>query len=258
MKCFKLNDGNRIPANGFGDYQIPDTSQCANAVKDAIKTGYRHIDTAEFYRNEDQTGKGIKASGIRRDQLFVTSKIWETNFKYNDAKKAINQSLKDLGLDYVNLFLIHWPHQSYKEAWKAMIEAHQAGKLKSIGVSNFSSQQIVDLVKTSGFKPAVDQVQINPWNQKHDLVKWLEAHQIVPEAWSPFAEGRHNAFHDATLGKIAKAHNKSNSQVILRWLYQRGIVSLAKTVHPQYMKTNFDIYSFSLTPNEMQTINLIK
>ncbi|XIF20572.1 MAG: aldo/keto reductase [Acetilactobacillus jinshanensis] len=258
MQYFKLNDGHRIPANGFGDFPIPDTNVCANAVKDAIKTGYNFIDTAEIYGNEDQTGKGIKASGVNRDQLFVESKIWESNFKYNDAKKAIDQSLKDLGLSYVNMFLIHWPHGDYEQAWKAMVEAHQAGKLTSIGVSNFSKQQIVDLIKTSGVKPAVNQIKINPWDQKHEQVKWLEDHNIVPEAWSPFAEGRHNAFHDPTLGKIAKAHGKSNSQVILRWLYQRGIVSLAKTVHPQYMKANFDIYSFKLTPDEMKTINNIK
>ena len=255
MKYFKLNDGNRIPANGFGDFQIPDTRQCADAVKDAINIGYNFIDTAEIYGNEDQTGQGIKASGIDRDKLFVTSKIWESNFKYDDAKRAIDQSLKALGLSYVNLFLIHWPHGSYQEAWKAMIEARQAGKLKSIGVSNFSRQQILDLTKTSGVKPAVNQIKINPWDQKHEQVKWLEDHKIIPEAWSPFAEGRHNAFHDPTLGKIAKAHGKSNSQVILRWLYQRGVVSLAKTVHPQYMKENFDIYSFKLNLDEMKTIN---
>ncbi|QBP18914.1 aldo/keto reductase [Acetilactobacillus jinshanensis] len=258
MQYLKLNDGHRIPANGFGDFQVPDTKECADAVREAIKTGYNFIDTAEMYDNEDQTGKGIKASGIDRDKLFVETKIWETNFQYDDAKNAIDKSLKDLGLNYVNMFLIHWPHGEYDQAWRAMIEAHQAGKLKSIGVSNFSSQQIVDLIKKFGVKPAVNQIKINPWDQKHDEVKWLEDHNIVPEAWSPFAEGRHNAFHDPTLGKIAKAHGKSNSQVILRWLYQRGIVSLAKTVHPQYMKENFDIYSFKLTPSEMKTINNIQ
>lgn len=255
MQTVTLNDGNVMPQLGFGVFQVPDQKQAEQAVSDALETGYRLIDTAAAYGNEEGVGAAIRTSGIKREDIFLTSKLWVSDFTYERAKAGIDASLKKLGLDYIDLYLLHQPYGDVYGAWKALEEAQKAGKIRSIGVSNFSPAQMENLILMSDVKPAVNQIEISPWYQEQDEVSYLEQQDVQAEAWAPFAEGKHGIFTDPTIGAIAKAHGKSNGQVILRWLLQRGIVAIPKSVHRARIEENFDVFDFELTDDEMKTMN---
>lgn len=255
MQYVTLNDGNKMPQLGFGVFQISDLSQAEQAVSDAIDVGYRLIDTAAAYGNEEAVGKAIKKSGIKRDDIFVTSKLWVDHFTYEKAKQGIDDSLNKLGLDYMDLYLLHQPYGDVAGAWRALEEAQKAGKIKSIGVSNFAPDQLMNLELMSDVKPAVNQIEISPWFQEHDEVNFNKQQNIQSEAWAPFAEGKHNIFSNETIAKIGKKYGKANGQVILRWLIQRGIVVIPKSVHKTRMEENFDVFDFKLSDDDMKTMN---
>lgn len=256
MPTFKLNNGVEMPAVGFGVFQIPG-EETKQAVLDAISAGYRLIDTAQAYGNETEVGAAIKASGVPRADLFVTTKVWISDTGYDATKKEFAAALKRLQLDYLDLFLIHQPYGDVYGSWRAMEELQQAGKVRAIGISNFNADRFVDLNLHNEVTPAVNQIEINPWNQQHDELEWHQKLGIQPEAWAPFAEGRHELFTNETLAEIGRAHDKSVGQVILRWLYQRGIVSLAKSVHQERMAENIAIFDFELSDAEMAKIKAL-
>lgn len=257
MEFNTLNDGNKIPNLGFGVFQIPDPEIAAQSVVDAIDTGYRLIDTAASYGNEEAVGEGIKRSGVQRDELFVTTKLWVSDTGYEATKKAFETSLRKLGLDYLDLFLIHQPFGDVYGSWRAMEELQQEGKVKSIGVSNFQPDRVMDLQLFNDVKPAVNQIEINPWNQQIEAVDFLHDNGIQPEAWAPFAEGKHDIFKNEVLTAIGQAHEKSVGQVILRWLTQRGVVALAKSTHKERMQENFNSLDFTLSDEEMTQITAL-
>lgn len=250
----KLNNGVEMPTLGFGVFQVPDLSQAEQAVTDALNTGYRLIDTATAYQNEEAVGKAIKKSSVPRDQIFVTSKLWVSDFSYKRAKAGIDASLQKLGLDYMDLYLLHQPYGDTMGAWRALEEAQKAGKIRAIGVSNFYADQLKNLELTMPVKPAVNQIEVNPWYQQKQEVKLNKDENVRVEAWAPFAEGKHQIFTNETLAKIAAAHHKSNGQVILRWLLQRGITVIPKSVHQNRMAENIDVFDFELSDDEMKTI----
>ncbi|MHA8110350.1 aldo/keto reductase [Lactobacillaceae bacterium Melli_B4] len=255
MEYFELNDGNQIPPVGFGTYKITDPKEAADSVDAAISAGYRLIDTAKVYGNEEYVGNGIRQNGIPRDQLFVTSKVWINDNGYEKTKNALDASLKRLKLDYLDLYLIHQPYGDNYGSWRAMEEAQQEGKIKSIGVSNFPDYQITDLAQFNKVKPAINQIEINPWNQEKATVDYLKRFGIQPEAWAPFAQGYDHIFTNPTLTKIGETHGKGVGQVMLRWLFQRGIVSIAKSAKPERIKENVDIFDFNLSDDEMKAIS---
>lgn len=255
MQYVKLNDGNKMPQLGFGVFQVPDLKQAEQAVKDAIDVGYRLFDTAAAYGNEEAVGAAIRKSGIDRDKFFVTSKLWVDHFTYEKAKQGIDDSLNKLGLDYMDLYLLHQPYGDVAGAWRALEEAQKEGKIKSIGVSNFLPDQLKNLELMSNVKPAVNQVEISPWFQEKENVKFIQDEGIQPEAWAPFAEGKHGIFTDERIAKIGKKYGKGNGQVILRWLIQRGIVVIPKSVHKTRMAENFDVFDFELSDDDMKIMN---
>lgn len=250
----KLNNGIEMPRVGFGVFQIVDAKQCETAVTQALRTGYRAIDTATAYQNEAAVGRAIKKSNCKREDLFITSKLWVADASYQRAKAGINASLDRLGLDYLDLYLLHQPYGDVIGAWRALEEAYHAGKIRAIGVSNFSTDQLKSLELTTTVKPAVDQIEINPWYQQNEAVQFIQSEGIQVEAWAPFAEGKQNIFNNRTLVKIGKRYGKSSGQVILRWLYQRQIVVIPKTVHQDRMVANLDIYDFILDEQDMAQI----
>ena len=254
MDYVTLNDGNKMPQLGFGVFQVPDLIQAEQAVSDALEVGYRLIDTASAYGNESAVGNAIKNSGLNRDQVFVTSKLWVDHFTYEKAKQGIDDSLTKLGLDYMDLYLLHQPYGDVAGAWRALEEAQQAGKIKSIGVSNFAPDQLMNLELMSNVKPAVNQIEISPWYQEDAAVKFNQQQDVQTEAWAPFAEGKHDIFTNETIAKIGAKYGKSNGQVILRWLIQRGIVVIPKSVHKTRMAENFDVFDFELSPEDMKTM----
>lgn len=243
-----------MPQLGFGVFQVPDLSQAEQAVSDALEVGYRLIDTAAAYGNEKAVGKAIKKSGVDRNEIFVTSKLWVDHFTYEKAKQGIDDSLTKLDLDYMDLYLLHQPYGDVAGAWRALEEAQQAGKIKSIGVSNFAPDQLINLELMSNVKPAVNQIEISPWYQEDDAVKFNQQQDVQTEAWAPFAEGKHDIFTNETIAKIGAKYGKSNGQVILRWLIQRGIVVIPKSVHKTRMAENFDVFDFELSPDDMKTM----
>ena len=247
-----LNNGVEMPTLGFGVFQIPDPKECKQAVLDALASGYRLIDTAAAYQNEAAVGEAIKESGIAREEIFITSKLWVSDFTYERAKAGIERSLELLGVDYLDLYLLHQPYGDVMGAWRALEEAYQAGKIKAIGVSNFYADQLRNLELTMNIKPAVNQIEVNPWFQQTSEVEFAQAEDILVEAWAPFAEGKHNIFTDETIKKIGEKYGKSNGQVILRWLLQRGITVIPKSVHKNRLEENIDVFDFELTPAEMQ------
>ena len=249
VPTFKLNDGNEIPVIGFGTFQIPADGTTYNAVKDALAAGYRHIDTAAAYMNEQEVGKAIKDSGIPRDQIWVTSKMWLQDYKYEDAKKAIETSLNKLGLDYIDLYLLHQPYGAVDEAWKAVEEAQKAGKLRSIGVSNF--------VPNFDVTPAVNQVEFNPYFQQKKLREILAKDDVRLEAWAPLGQGNADLLHEPVITAIAEKYGKNAGQVILRFENQEGIVVFPKSVHEARIKSNLDIFDFELTDEEMDQIRAL-
>lgn len=255
METVKLNNGIEMPLLGFGVFQITDNKEAEKAVLTALDAGYRLIDTASSYGNEEAVGRAIKQSGITRSDIFVTTKLWVQDTGYEATKRAINESLKKLQLDYLDLYLIHQPYGDIYGSWRAMEEAYESGMIRAIGVSNFEPDRIWDLALYNRVRPAVNQIEINPWMQQQDAVKFLQDKAIQPEAWAPFAEGKNQIFSNPLLQEIGLSHHKSVGQVILRWLIQRKIVVIPKSVHRERIVENSNIFDFTLTDQEMTKIN---
>jgi diketogulonate reductase-like aldo/keto reductase len=247
MKTVKLNNGVEVPILGFGTFQITDPKECEKAVKDAIQAGYRHIDTAQSYLNEAAVGRGIKASGIKRAELFVTTKIWVENASYEGVMASFEQSLSRLALDYVDLMLLHQPYNDVYGAWRAMEELQAAGKIRAIGVSNFGVDRAIDLAAFNQVTPQVNQIEINPFQQQVKNIAALREEGIQVEAWAPFAEGKNGIFTNPVLTKIGEKYGKSVAQVILRWLVEQDIIVLAKSTKPERMAQNLAVFDFELT-----------
>ena len=254
MQNLALNNGVAMPILGFGVFQITDLAVCEQSVVDAIQTGYRLIDTAQSYLNEDAVGRGIQRSGIAREELFVTTKLWIQKNGYEGTLAAFDRSLKRLKLDYLDLFLIHQPYGDVYGEWRAMEELYSAGKVRAIGVANFQPDRIMDLILHNKVTPAVNQIEVNPFLQQQETQKFLQANNVQIEAWAPFAEGRNHIFENPTLQAVAIKHNKSVAQVILRWLSQRGIVVLSKSVRKERMAENSNVLDFELSPDEFAAI----
>lgn len=254
VPTIQLNNGVEMPTLGFGVFQVPDLKEAEQAVTEALDSGYRLIDTATAYQNEEAVGKAIKQSSVNRDEIFVTSKLWVSDFNYRRAKAGIDASLERLGLDYMDLYLLHQPYGDTMGAWRALEEAQREGKIRAIGVSNFYADQLKNLKLTMPIKPAVNQIEVNPWYQQKREVKFAQSEDIRVEAWAPFAEGKHDIFTNATITEIAAKYGKSAGQVILRWLLQRGITVIPKTVHQRRMVENIDVFDFTLSNDDMNAI----
>ena len=257
VETFKLNDGNNIPVIGFGTFQIPADGSTYDAVKMALAAGYRHIDTAVAYFNEQEVGKAIKDSGIPRDQIWVTTKMWLQDYKYEDAKKSIETSLNKIGLDYIDLYLLHQPYGEVEEAWKALEEAKKAGKIRSIGVSNMTPKLWNKFVPNFDEVPSVNQVEFNPYFQQKELREILAKDNVRVEAWAPLGEGNKDLLNEPVILDIAKKYNKNAGQVILRFENQEGIVVFPKSVHEARIKSNLDIFDFELTDEEMDKMRAL-
>lgn len=257
MQTVKLNNGVEIPILGFGVFQIADPAECERSVVDAIQTGYTHIDTAASYQNEEAVGRGIKQSGVARDKLFITTKLWIQSHGYEGTIKAFERSLKRLQLDYIDLYLIHQPFGDVYGEWHAMEELHQQGRIRAIGVSNFQPDRIMDLIIHNKIKPAVNQIEVNPFQQQIDTQTFLQENSVQVEAWAPFAEGRNNIFQNETLLTIAAKYNKSVAQVILRWLVQRGVIALAKSTRKERMIENINVLDFELSAEDLAAITTL-
>lgn len=257
MQTITLNNGVEIPQLGFGVYQIP-LEETAEAVYQAIKVGYRLIDTATIYGNERETGQGIKRAIdeglVRREDLFVTSKLFILQAPEEKAAETIEQSLNVMGLEYLDLYLIHQPYGEIYGAWRALVAGQKSGKLRAIGISNFKSSKMIEFVGLNEVTPQINQIEVNPWNQRIDDLEWHEKYGVQVEAWAPFAEGRHDLFTNPKLAEIGRQYGKSIGQVVLRWLIQRGIVALAKSVHPERMAENIDIFDFELSSEDVEKI----
>lgn len=249
----KLHNGVEMPQLGFGVFQMT-PEEAEHSVIDALEVGYRAIDTAASYRNEDAAGRAIKQSGVPRDEIFVTTKLWVPDVNYEGAKAAFQRSLDSLGVDYLDLYLIHQPYNDVFGAWRAMEELLKAGKVRAIGVSNFTAAKITDFVINNKVKPMVNQIETHPFNQQVEAHKVLEEYGIVHEGWAPFAEGRQDLFANEVLAAIAESHGKSVGQVVLRWNIQRGIVAIPKSVRKERMQENFDIFDFELSADDMAKI----
>lgn len=254
MEFITLNNGVKMPLEGFGVFQVPDPAQCEQAVLDAIASGYRLIDTAAAYRNEKAVGEAIKKSGVPREELFITTKLWVQDASYEAAKKAIQTSLDNLGLSYLDLYLIHQPMGDYVGAYRAMEEAYKEGKLKAIGVCNFYPHRLADLCETVEVIPAVNQVELHPFFQQENALALMKEYGVVPEAWGPFAEGNHGIFTHPVLTAIGQKYGKSAAQVALRWNVQRGVVVIPKSVHKERIEQNMNIWDFQLSDEDMAEI----
>jgi 2,5-diketo-D-gluconate reductase A len=250
MQTVKLNNGVEVPILGFGVFQITDPAECERSVVDAIQTGYTHIDTAASYLNEEAVGRGIKQSGVAREKLFITTKLWIQRNGHEDTLKAFENSLKRLQLDYIDLYLIHQPFGDVYGEWRAMEELYQQGKVRAIGVSNFHPDRIMDLMIHNKITPAVNQIEVNPFQQQIDTQKCLQDNRVQVEAWAPFAEGRNNIFQNELLLSIAAKNKKSVAQVILRWLVQRGMIVLAKSTRKERMLENYSLFDFELSAED--------
>lgn len=254
MKYVTLNNGVKMPILGFGVYQIENLKECEEAVYNAIKTGYRLIDTATAYENEEAVGRAIKRSGVPREELFITTKLWIREATYEKAKSAFQESLDKLGLDYIDLYLIHQPFNDVYGAWRAMTELYKEGKIKAIGVSNFYPDRLVDFILNNEITPAVNQVETHPFDQQIEENKVMKEYGVQIESWSPFAEGRNNLFTNKTLSEIGKKYDKSVAQVVLRWLIQRDIVVIPKSVRKERIEENFNVFDFELNREDMNKI----
>ena len=257
MQTVTLNNGVEIPILGFGVFQIRDASECERSVVEAIQTGYSHIDTAASYMNEEAVGRGIQQSGVPREKLFITTKLWIQRHGYEGTLKAFENSLKRLQLDYLDLYLIHQPFGDVYGEWRAMEALYQQGKVRAIGVSNFQPDRIMDLMIHNEITPAVNQIEVNPFHQQIEAQKFLQDHGVQVEAWAPFAEGRNNIFQNETLLALAAKYNNSAAQVILRWLVQRGIIALAKTTSKARMVENISVFDFELDAQDMAAMTTL-
>lgn len=255
MNEITLNNGVKMSVIGYGVFQIQDEKQCEQCVVDAVEAGYRLIDTAAVYGNEEAVGRAVHRCGVPRDELFLTSKLWVQDASYEGAKAAIDHSLKNLQTDYLDLYLIHRPFGDYYGAWRAMEEAIDAGKLRAIGLSNFDPARVVDLTMNNRITPAVNQVECHPFYQQEGTRRFLQEQGIVMEAWAPFAEGKKQIFQNETLLSIGAKYGKSPAQVVLRWNIQRGIVPLAKSVHRERMEQNLSVFDFALSDDDMVAIS---
>lgn len=254
IETIRLNNGIEMPLEGFGVFQLPDGDVCRKAVSDAISTGYRLIDTAAAYMNEEAVGQAIRESGVNRADLFITTKLWTQDASYESAKKAFNTSLEKLGLDYLDLYLIHQPVGDYYGAYRAMEELYKEGRVRAIGVCNFYPERLTDLVLHAEVIPAVNQVELHPFFQQEKAIANMREYGVVPEAWGPFAEGNHGIFTHPILSAIGKKYGKSAAQVALRWNVQRGVVVIPKSTHKERMEQNIDIWDFALSDDDMAEI----
>ena len=254
IQTVKLNNGVEMPLEGFGVFQVPDHAVCEQAVLDAIASGYRLIDTAAAYMNEEAVGKAVAKCGVPRGELFITTKLWVQDASYEGAKAAIETSLRKLGLDYIDLYLIHQPMGDYIGAYRAMEEAYKAGKLRAIGVCNCYPQILTDICETVDVIPSVNQVELHPFFQQENALALMKEYGVQPEAWGPFAEGNHGIFTHPVLTKIGEKYGKSAAQVALRWNVQRGVIVIPKSVHKERMEQNIDIWDFQLSDADMAEI----
>ena len=257
MQTVKLNNGVEIPILGFGVFQITDPAECERSVVDAIQTGYSHIDTAASYQNEDAVGRGIRQSGVARENLFITTKLWIQSNGYEGTLKAFERSLNRLQLDYIDLYLIHQPFGDVYGEWRAMEELYGQGKVRAIGLSNFLPDRIMDLMIHNKITPAVNQIEVNPFHQRIDTQQFLQDNNVHIEAWAPFAEGRNNIFQNELLLSIGAKYQKSVAQVILRWVTQRGIIALAKSTRKERMMENINVFDFELSAEDMAAITTL-
>lgn len=253
MEYVTLSNGVKMPRLGYGVYQVT-KDECEKCVSDALKVGYRHIDTAQSYFNEEEVGNAIKKSGIPREELFITTKVWIEHYGYEECRKSVIESMRKLQLDYIDLVLLHQPFADYYGAWRALEELYAEGKLRAIGVSNFNPDRLVDICSFSRIKPMVNQVETHPHNQQKAAHEWMNKYGVVHEAWAPFGEGRGGLFTDPVLEKIAAKYGKTTAQVMLRWHIQRGIAVIPKSTHIERMKENFDVFGFTLSDKDMQAI----
>lgn len=254
VETVKLNNGVEMPLEGFGVFQVPDPAQCEQAVLDAIASGYRLIDTAAAYMNEQAVGAAIAKCGVPREELFITTKLWVQDASYEGAKQAIETSMKNLGVDYIDLYLIHQPMGDYIGAYRAMEEAYKEGKLKAIGVCNFYPNRLADLCETVDVMPAVNQVELHPFFQQENALALMKEYGVHPEAWGPFAEGNHGIFTHPVLTAIGEKCGKTAAQVALRWNVQRGVTVIPKSVHKERMEQNLNIWDFQLSDEDMAEI----
>jgi 2,5-diketo-D-gluconate reductase A len=257
MKNVSLNNGVEMPTLGFGVFQVTELAECERSVVDAIETGYRLIDTAASYMNEEAVGKAIKSSGIKREELFITTKLWIQSNGYEGTKKAFENSLKKLQLDYLDLYLIHQPFGDVYGEWRAMQDLYKEGRVRAIGVSNFHPDRLIDLIIHNVIIPAVNQIETHPFHQQIETQKFLQENKVQIESWGPFAEGKNNIFYNDLLLSIGKKYNKSIAQVILRWLTQRGVIAIPKSVRKERMKENFNSLDFELSAVDMEAIKTL-
>ena len=255
MEYITLNNGVKMPKVGFGVYQVTDQNECRQAVLDAIDVGYRLIDTAQAYGNEEAVGEAIKMSGVDRKDLFITTKVWISNYGYEKAKMSVEESLKKMQLDYLDLVLLHQPFNDYYGAYQALVDLYKEGKIKAIGVSNFYPDRLVDMAIFSEVTPAINQVEVNVFHQQKEAQVYNEKYGVQLEAWAPFAEGRNNMFSNLELKAIGEKYGKTVAQVILRWLVQRNIVPLSKSVKKSRMEENINIFDFELSKEDMDKIS---
>jgi diketogulonate reductase-like aldo/keto reductase len=254
MQKVKLNNGVEIPILGFGVFQIPDAAECEKVVLEAIESGYRLIDTAASYMNETAVGNAIKKSGVPREEFFITTKLWVQDAGYEKTLKAFDKSLNKLQLDYLDLYLIHQPYGDVYGSWRAMQELYNQGKIRAIGVANFHPDRVMDLIANTGFAPAINQIETHPFHQQTETQKFLQENNVQIQSWGPFAEGKNNIFNNDLLIAIGNKHDKSVAQIILRWLIQRNIVAIPKSVRKERMIENFDIFDFELSADDLSAI----
>lgn len=254
MQTVRLNNGVEMPVLGFGVFQVKDPDECERSVRDAIEVGYRLIDTAQSYGNEEAVGKAIKNSDIKREELFITTKLWIQSKGYESAKKAFENSLRKLQLDYLDLYLIHQPFGDVYGEWRAMEELYKEGRIRAIGVSNFQPDRLIDFIIHNQVVPAVNQVETHPFHQQTDAQTFMQEQGVQIESWGPFAEGKNNIFHNELLLSVGSKYNKTIAQVVLRWLTQRGIVVIPKSVRRERMEENFNSLDFELNKEDMQAI----
>ena len=254
MQQVMLSNGVGMPVLGYGVFQITDAAECERCVGEALARGYRLLDTAAAYRNEQAVGAAVACSGIARSEVFITTKLWVQDAGYDSTLRAFDASLKRLGLDYIDLYLIHQPYSDYYGAWRAMERLYREGAVRAIGVSNFSPERLVDLCMNHEIRPMVNQIEIHPFFQQQEALTVMQKYGVQPEAWGPLSEAQRDIFHHKVLGQIARRHGRTTAQVILRWHYQRGVVTIPKTVRPERMDENRSIWDFSLTPKEMAAI----